>query len=115
MAANREELEQKLFEQAQQAIRKLLDELPEASEITLSDMEKATGVMGQAVMQQTLQRLVESKQQPRVDDMRCEGCAKRMSRRGKRKKQLVTVRGEVEVERTYYVCPNCGAGRFPPR
>ena len=114
MLINREELEQQLLEQAQQVIRKLLDELPESSEITLSDMETATGVMGQAMMQQTLQRLVETKQQPPPDEIRCENCHERLSRRGKRKKQIVTVRGEVEVERLYYVCPNCGAGRFPP-
>lgn len=114
MPSNRAELEQKLVEQAQQAIRKLLDELPAARDITLSDMEKATGVMGQAIMQQTLQHLVETRQHPASDDLRCEGCHERLFRRGKRKKRIVTLRGEVEVERPYYVCPNCGAGRFPP-
>lgn len=114
MPNKREELEQELLGQAQKAIRKLLDELPEASEITLSEMEKATGVMGQAIMQQTLQSLVEMKQEPTSNEVRCESCNERMSRRGKRKKRMVTIRGEVEVERPYYVCPSCGAGRFPP-
>ena len=110
MPTNREKLEQELLEQAQKAIQKLLDELPEASEITLSDMEKATGNMGQAIMQ----RLVEVKQQPLPNQVICERCQKRMSRRGKRQKRVVTVRGEVAVERPYYVCPNCAAGSFPP-
>lgn len=114
MPTNREKLEQELLEHAQKALQKLLDELPEASEITLSDMEKATGNMGQAIMQQTLQRLVEVKQQPLANEVICERCQKRMSRRGKRQKRIVTVRGEVTVERPYYVCPNCGAGSFPP-
>lgn len=114
MPTEREELEQQLLEQAQQAIRKLLDEWPAASEITLSDREKATGVMGQVIMQQSLQLLVKTKQQPTAHEVRCDPCNARMSRRGKRKKQIVTVRGEVEVERPYYVCPKCGATRFPP-
>ena len=114
MPSNRERLEQKLLEQAQQVIRKLLDDLPESSDIKLSDMESATGMMGQAMMQQTLQQLVESQQQAPVDDLRCESCHERMSRRGKRKRRIVTVRGEVEVKRVYYVCPKCGTGRFPP-
>jgi hypothetical protein len=112
MPTKREALEQELLGQAQKAIRKLLDELPEASEITLSEMEKATGVMGQAIMQQTLQSLVEMKPQPTSNQVRCESCNERMSRRGKRKKRRVTIRGE--VERPYDVCPSGGAGRFPP-
>lgn len=114
MLTNRETLEQQLLEQAQHAIRKLLDELPEATAIRLSDMERATGTMGQALMQQTMQQLVESQQQASVADLACENCHERMSRRGKRKRRIVTVRGEVEIERTYYVCPQCGIGRFPP-
>jgi len=114
MATNRETLEQKLLEQAQQVVGKLLDDLPASSDITLSDMERATGMMGQAMMQQTMQQLVESQQQAPVDDLRCESCHERLSRRGKRKRRIVTVRGEVEVERSYYVCPKCGTGRFPP-
>lgn len=101
MPTEREELEQQLLEQAQQAIRKLLDALPESDEITLSDMEKATGVMGQAIMQQSLQRLVEVKQQARTNEVRCQHCQTRMSRRGKRHKRIVTVRGEIEIERPF--------------
>lgn len=115
MPTNRETLEQKILEQAQQVVRKMLDDLPESSDITLSDMESATGMMGQALMHQTMQQLVESQQQASVDDVCCESCHERMSRRGKRKRRIVTVRGEVEVERSYYVCPQCGTGRFPPR
>lgn len=115
MPTNRETLEQKILEQAQQVVRKMLDDLPESSEITLRDMERATGMMGQALMHQTMQELVDSQHQTSVDELRCESCHKRMSRRGKRKRRIVTIRGEVEVERTYYVCPQCGTGRFPPR
>lgn len=115
MQTNREELEQQLRQQAEEAIQKMLDDLPEGHKVTMSDMEKATGVMGEAIMQHTLQCLVETQQTAPLDEVRCEKCHVRMSRRGKRKRQLVTVRGEVEVERQYYVCPKCGAGYFPPR
>lgn len=79
MPTKREELEQQLLEQAQQAIRKLLDELPTTSEITLSDMEKAAGVMGQAMMQQSLQRLGKVKQPVGSNEVRCPHCQTRMS------------------------------------
>lgn len=114
MPSEREELEQQLVDQARQAIHKMLDELPETSAITLSDMEKATGVMGQTIMQQTMQHLVQTPPDPIAEAICCASCHTRMFRRGKRKKRVVTTRGEVEVERPYYVCPTCGAGRFPP-
>ena len=114
MPKKRDELEQELFEQAQAAIRKLLEELPDASVLTLSDMEKATGEMGQTISEETLQRLVESQQAPTPNAMQCPSCGARMYRRGKRKRRVVTTRGEVAIERQYYVCPHCGAKRFPP-
>jgi len=114
MATTRQELEQKLVEQAQEAIRKMLAGLPENSEITLKDMEAATGVLGQRLMQASLQGLVETEQAVTRGAQYCEHCQARMSRRGKRKKRVVTVNGEVEVERDYYLCPTCGTGVFPP-
>ena len=62
MPTEREKLEQELLEQAQKAIKKMLDELPEATDITLSDMEEATGVMGRSIMNQSLQKLAQEKQ-----------------------------------------------------
>lgn len=55
-------------------------------------------------MHQTMQQLVKSMQKAPVADLRCESCHERMARRGKRKRRIVTVRGEVEVERSFYVC-----------
>jgi hypothetical protein len=113
MTRTREELEEALVTEARAAMRKLLDEMPEADKVTLSDMERATGVMGQRLMQETMQRLVESDEAASAE-VWCEGCKVRMTARGRRRKRVVTVRGEVEIERRYYVCPECGQGRFPP-
>jgi Zn finger protein HypA/HybF involved in hydrogenase expression len=113
MTSKRDELEEKLVGQAREAIRKLLDELPDADKVTLSDMERATGVMGRRVMQETLQALVQKDEGKKVE-IWCEACEVRMTARGRRRKRVVTVRGEVEIERHYDVCPACGQGRFPP-
>lgn len=113
MTSKREELEEKLVGQVREAIRKLLDELPEAEKVTLSDMERATGVMGHRVMQETLQQLVK-RDEGKKAEIWCEACGVRMTARGRRRKRVVTVRGEVEIERHYYICPVCGQGRFPP-
>jgi hypothetical protein len=114
MSSGRERLEKELMEQAQESIRKMLAALPEAKDLTMSDMERLTGEMGGEVMQQTMQRLSETEQHELGKAVYCEACQTRMQKRGKRKKRVVTVRGEIEVERQYYVCSNCAAGYFPP-
>jgi hypothetical protein len=113
MPSERERLEQELRVKAEEAIRKLLDALPEKSDITMRDMEELTGEMGRDFMQSTMQSLSET-QQGEPSDLICETCQIAMHKRGKRKKRVVTLRGEIEVERQYYICPNCGAGCFPP-
>jgi L-fucose isomerase-like protein len=115
MPTGREKLEQELVEEAQKAIKKMLDELPETCDITLSDMEAATGVMGRSIMNKSLQKLAQEKQPEQPEPVQCRGCGEQMYRRGKRKKRVETLRGEIEIERQYLVCPNCGESHFPPR
>lgn len=115
MPTEREKLEQILLEQAQKAIKKMLDALPESDDITLSDMEQATGVMGHSIMNQSLQKLAQEKQPDQVDPIDCQACGEKLYRRGKRKKRVETLRGEIEIERQYLVCPKCGETFFPPR
>jgi hypothetical protein len=113
MGKRGEEVEAVLLEQARQAIGKLLDEFGDASTMRLSEMEKAVGEMGQSLMEASLQQLVEL-EHSLPEKVGCERCGKRMYRRGKRQRRVVTTRGEVAIERQYYVCPACGAGCFPP-
>lgn len=47
---------------------------------------------------------------------RCEHCGNPLVSRGKQSRWLQTTGGEqVEVERGYGTCPQCGQGLFPPR
>jgi YgiT-type zinc finger domain-containing protein len=47
--------------------------------------------------------------------LRCPECGAEMQPRGKRKKRMQTQGGqEVTIQRGYLVCPQCGAGIFPP-
>jgi YgiT-type zinc finger domain-containing protein len=48
-------------------------------------------------------------------ELKCPACGERMHRRGKKKRRLQVQGGEeIELERHYAVCPNCGEGLFPP-
>jgi hypothetical protein len=45
----------------------------------------------------------------------CPDCQRPMQARGRRRRRVATRQGEaITLERTYYVCPLCGAGVFPP-
>ena len=55
MPEKREELEKQLRAKAEEAIRNLLEKLPDKSELTMSDMEHFVGEMGQDMMQSAMQ------------------------------------------------------------
>lgn len=113
MPPNRDELEQHLRAKAEEAIRTLLEVLPDKADLTMDDMEDLIGKMGQDMMRATMQGVSQHEQ---VDPapVICQACRVQMHKRGKRKRHVVTKRGEIELERQYYVCPECGQGVFPP-
>jgi hypothetical protein len=46
----------------------------------------------------------------------CPQCARPMQASGQRRRRVATRQGPaITLQRAYYVCPACGAGRFPPR
>ena len=44
----------------------------------------------------------------------CAKCGKAMENKGKRPQVIETRVGTIQIERTYYACPECGEGFFPP-
>lgn len=114
MSNDKKQIEEELVEQARQAIRKMLSDLPDVTEVTLSDMEKLTGELGKTVMQESIQKLSDTQHSEDCAAVMCETCAVKMQKRGKRKKRVLTARGEIEMNRQYYVCPVCKSGYFPP-
>lgn len=114
MSDERQELEKQLRAKSEEAIRKLLENLPDKSELTMTDIENLVGEMGHEVTQNATEAIAKC-EQAEPSEMICEVCQVKMQKRGKRKKRLVTKCGEIELERQYYVCPECHAGVFRPR
>jgi len=113
MPHNRDELEKQLRAKAEAAIRTLLEALPDKADLTMDDMEDLIGKLGQDMRRETIQGVSEHEQvEPAL--VICQACQKPMQKRGKRKKRVVTKRGEIDLERQYYICPQCGHGAFPP-
>ena len=51
----------------------------------------------------------------RYAEVTCPTCGERMEASGQRRRQVVHAEGDVELERAYHHCPECGRGFFPPR
>lgn len=114
MNQQRTTLKARLLAEAEQAIEAMLKQLPDEGNISLSDMEQAAGVLEERLGRATVQTLLNEASARVAEPVLCLDCGGRMQQRGRRTKQLVTIRGEVELKRAYYVCPKCGSKRFPP-
>lgn len=112
MSRDETALESHLVAQARTAITKLLEQKAGRRDLSLSEMERLVGELEVELRQAVMQVLVEESQTqgPGV----CRECGGKLRHKGKRRKQVVTARGEVVVERDYYRCSTCGAGFFPP-
>lgn len=112
MPSKREELKAKLLADAERAIDEMLNDKQFSEAMTLSEIENLVGEAEAKFSQAMTQELVREHPEPKGGF--CPECGGKLRYKGKRRKPLVTMRGEVEVERGYYVCQGCGAGYFPP-
>ena len=113
MPTAKEELKAHLLAQAEAAIEAMLQDSKVNPQMSLSEMEKSVGELGDKLEQDIMQVLVNRSQA--TEAKLCPSCGGKLRNKGKRPKRLVTVRGEIEVKRDYYVCVDCNTGYFPPR
>ena len=81
---------------------------------TLTDIEQATRRLVQEVGRQAIAIVVNSEEQPYpAGEVPCSGCDGMMPYVRRRSAQLRTLFGHMEVQRAYYLCPECHAGSCP--
>jgi len=115
MSRTKAELQAQLEAKARAVIEELLAHQKDPAHRTLTDIEQAVRVAGQALTQAfTAELVAESAAQVEAEWPTCRVCGRRMKAKGKRPKRVVTETGEVSVEREYYSCAECGTGFFPP-
>lgn len=112
MSTPSDELKKRLYERVEEAIEQLLEQKAGRRDLSLSEMEDLVGDFEVAVRQSLLQEMVMDAQEtaPGV----CEACGGKLRYKGKKPRQIISLRGEVRVERDYYQCETCGSGYFPP-
>ena len=112
MPTQSDDLKKRLQERANEAIEKLLAQKGGRRDLSMDEMEDLVGDFELEVRQMTMQEMVAEAQQNQSG--MCETCGGKLRYKGKKPKQVVTLRGEVTVERDYYQCETCGSGYFPP-
>ena len=112
MATNRDDLKAKLLAQAEAAIEQMLSDERLSEAMTMSEIEGLVGASEADFRQRALEEIIAIQQE---NAKTCPLCGSSLRNKGKRKKRVVTLRGESEIERTYYHCETCQQGYFPPR
>ena len=111
MRTEREELKAKLLARAEATIDELLKDERLHEKMTMSEIEAVVGQSEADFRQAALEEIIALQQETAK---RCPLCGGELSNKGKKRKQVVSLRGETQIERTYYQCQQCGPGYFPP-
>jgi len=112
MATNREELKAKLLARAEVTIDELLQDEGLHEKMTLSEIEQLIGGSEADFRQAALEEIIAMQQ---IVPSHCPVCGGQLESKGQRRKQVISLRGETSIERTYYQCCVCKRGYFPPR
>jgi YgiT-type zinc finger domain-containing protein len=112
MASSREEVRAKLLASAEAAIDRMLQDERLHEKMTLSEIEQVIGGSEADFRQSALEEIIAMQQDI---PSHCPRCGGSLENKGKRSKQVISLRGETTLQRRYYQCQQCGHGYFPPR
>ena len=112
MSKATETLREQLLAQMKDQLDAFLEERSDRRDMSMSEMEDLVGKLQAELMQKLMQMLVHENQAE--TNGLCPDCDGKLRYKGKKPKQVITVRGEVTVDRDYYECEACKSGYFPP-
>jgi hypothetical protein len=108
------ELKARLMAEAEAAIVQMLAEAMPPGQESLADIERSARTAGQRIEQAIAVGLAGAGAGALPAWPDCPSCGRRMKNKGRRRRRVVTESGEIEVTRSYYYCPTCRRGLFPP-
>ena len=87
----------------------------EGRELTLSQMEETVEGLKFELTSLLVESMIEVQGAGiRGPGPKCAGCGGEMYSKGKKRRQVLTSQGEIELERSYHYCDRCRSGIFPP-
>jgi tRNA(Ile2) C34 agmatinyltransferase TiaS len=105
-----DEIKKQLLAKYEALLDEVLAQRKADHEITLDEIEALVGEAQVGVGEDMLSSLTQVEQ---LEQPRCPQCRGQMQYKGRRPKQIITLRGEVKIESTYYYCPVCKTGFSP--
>jgi len=112
MSNKKDELKARLVEEAEAALEQMLSDQRMGKQMTITEIEDVIGEMEQDFRQRVLGEIMGEQEEQAVA---CPECGGKLRNKGKHNKRLVTLRGDADLNRSYYQCEDCGKGVFPPR
>jgi uncharacterized protein with PIN domain len=105
-----------LMAQAEAVVNELLDWTEQSKDPTLTEIEDVVLVLRQRLGRHLTETALESQEQAEpLQFPACPKCHQPMPPKGHKTKKVVTATGEVDMVRSYFYCPQCERGLFPPR
>jgi uncharacterized protein with PIN domain len=111
MDEKRAAVKARMMVKAEVAIDKLLADERVSEAMTMSSIEAVVGKSETDFRQAALEEII-AMQKSRAKT--CPMCGNKLLNKGKQHRRVVSLRGEVTLERSYYECPGCRKGYFPP-
>lgn len=112
MSDHRKALKARLLAKAEATIDNLVSDKRLHKKMTLSQIEDVVGTSEIDFRQKVLEEVIGIQEDKSVG---CPKCGSQVKNKGKRPKQVISLRGETEIERSYQECQTCGHRYFPPR
>jgi uncharacterized protein with PIN domain len=114
MKKRRAQIEAELEKKAKEVIKELMDWDESHAEPDLTQIEDIVLELREKLGKEFAASLVNNQEKVEPAVERCKRCGQEMRNKGRKRKVVGSRVGEIDLERGYYYCPECGAGIFPP-
>jgi len=115
MKRTRTELKAELLAHAEANIEEFLDWLEDSPTPTLTQIEDSVLRFRQQMGREMAETAIQTQDTVTVaPGPKCPTCGQEMESKSKKGKQITARVGDVKFKRTYYYCPRCRKGFFPP-
>jgi len=110
----REALKEKLMNSLEEQVEAYLDWYDNTEDLKFRDVEKRVLETRREMGARLAETIVTEEATTIEAGMRCPICGGKLRRKGRKAKMVISLVGEVKVERDYYYCAHCQRGFFPP-